>query len=140
VPGFFPTRVRPRTHGRRWLSLLVTSFIVFLLAPNYRNFNKRVAKSPTLFLLIPGWRAGCSAYKASTKPDPPPRGALFENLMVSECFKAYTHQRQQQSLYFWRTQTGHEIGLIVEEDNQLFTAEIKTGQTVSPDMFDTLRW
>ena len=35
--------------ARRWVSLLKTSFIVFLLFPHHRNFNKRVGKSPQLY-------------------------------------------------------------------------------------------
>jgi uncharacterized protein len=127
--------------AKRWLSLLITSFIVFLLPPHYRNFNKRVVKSPKLFFHDTGLACRLlgikSADQARTHPQ---RGALFENLVVSECFKAYTHQRQQPPLYFWRDQTGHEIDLVIEEGDQLFAAEIKSGQTISPDMFDTLRW
>jgi predicted AAA+ superfamily ATPase len=32
--------------ARRWISVLKTSFIVFLLAPHHRNLNKRLVKSP----------------------------------------------------------------------------------------------
>ena len=35
--------------ARRWISVLKTSFIVFLLSPHHRNFNKRVVKSPKLY-------------------------------------------------------------------------------------------
>ncbi len=127
--------------AKRWLSLLVTSFIVFLLQPHYQNFNKRIVKSPKLYFHDTGLACRLlgikSADQARTHPQ---RGALFENLIISECYKAYTHQRQQPPLYFWRDQTGHEIDLIVEEGDSLYAAEIKSGQTVSTDMFDTLRW
>jgi len=127
--------------AKRWLSLLITSFIVFLLPPHYRNFNKRIIKSPKLYFFDTGLACRLlgvkSAEQARTHPQ---RGALFENLVVSECFKAYTHQRQQPPLYYWRDQTGHEIDLIIEEGSHLYAVEIKSGQTVSPAMFDTLRW
>ena len=61
-------------------------------------------------------------------------------MVVAECFKAYTHQWQQPPLYYWRDQTGHEIDLIIEEGDKLFAIAIKSGQPVSLDMFDTLRW
>ena len=127
--------------AKRWLSLLITSFIVFLLPPHYRNFNKRIIKSPKLYFHDTGLACRLLGIKnAEQARMHPQRGALFENLVVSECFKAYTHQRQQPPLFFWRDQTGHEIDLIIEEGGQLFAAEIKSGQTVSQDMFDTLRW
>lgn len=127
--------------AKRWLSLLITSFIVFLLPPHHRNFNKRIIKSPKLYFYDTGLACRLlgikSADQAMTHHH---RGALFENLVVSECFKAYTHQRQQPPLYFWRDQTGHELDLVIEEGGQLSAAELKSGQTVSADMFDTLRW
>jgi len=127
--------------AKRWLSLLITSFIIFLLPPHHRNFNKRIIKSPKLYFYDTGLACRLlgikSADQARTHPQ---RGALFENLVVSECFKAYTHQRQQPPLFYWRDQTGHEIDLIIEEGDHLTAVEIKSGQTVSPDMFDTLRW
>ncbi len=127
--------------AKRWMSLLITSFIVFLLPPHYRNFNKRIIKSPKLYFYDTGLACRLLGVKSADQARTyPQRGALFENLVVSECFKAYTHQRQQPPLYYWRDQTGHEIDLIVEEGDQLYAVEIKSGQTVSSDMFDTLRW
>ncbi len=38
------------TTAREWLSLLEAGYIVFLLQPYHRNFNKRVVKSPKLYL------------------------------------------------------------------------------------------
>jgi len=35
--------------ARRWISVFNTSFIVFLLQPHHRIFNKRVIKSPKLY-------------------------------------------------------------------------------------------
>jgi len=126
---------------KRWLSLLIASFIVFLLPPHYRNFNKRIIKSPKLYFHDTGLACRLLGIKSAEQAMAHhQRGALFENLVVSECFKAYTHQRQHPPLYFWRDRTGHEIDLIIEEGEQLFAAEIKSGQTVSTDMFGALRW
>jgi len=127
--------------AKRWLSLLITSFIVFLLPPHHRNFNKRIVKSPKLYFHDTGLACRLLGIKnAEQARTHPQRGALFENLVISECYKAYTHQRLQPPLYYWRDQTGHEIDLIIDEGDQLFATEIKSGQTISPTMFDTLRW
>jgi predicted AAA+ superfamily ATPase len=40
--------------ARRWLSVLKTSLILFLLPPHHRNFNKRVVKSPKLYFYDTG--------------------------------------------------------------------------------------
>lgn len=127
--------------AKRWLSLLITSFLVFLVPPHHRNFNKRVIKSPKLFFYDTGLVCRLLGIKSAEQARTHPmRGALFENLVVSECMKAYMHQRQTPPLYYWRDQTGHELDLIVEEEGVLYAAEIKSGQTVTRDMFETLSW
>ena len=35
---------------KKWLSLLETSGILFVLPPYYRNFKKRIVKTPKLYL------------------------------------------------------------------------------------------
>jgi len=42
------------TTAKRWLSVLETGFIVTLLRPHYKNFNKRLVKSPKLYFLDTG--------------------------------------------------------------------------------------
>ncbi len=42
------------TTARRWLSILEASFIVMLLRPHHRNFNKRLVKTPKLYFLDSG--------------------------------------------------------------------------------------
>ena len=37
------------TTARKWLSVLETSFVLFLLRPHHRNFNKRIIKTPKLY-------------------------------------------------------------------------------------------
>ncbi len=127
--------------ARRWISILKTSFIIFLLSPHHRNFNKRVTKSPKLYFhdtglacLLLGIRDGEQVYSH------PLRGALFENYILAEVVKAYLNHRRPPPIFFWRDQTGHEIDLIVEEGNFLYPIEIKSGSTVAPDMFDSLKW
>jgi len=127
--------------AKRWVSVLKTSFVVFLLAPHHRNFNKRIIKSPKLYF----YDTGLACHLLGIQDDEqlqthPLRGALFENLIVAEIAKTYHHHRLQPPLYFWRDQTGHEIDLLIEHGNDLFPVEIKSGQTVSSSMFGGLSW
>ncbi|MFO7730002.1 MAG: DUF4143 domain-containing protein [Spirochaetia bacterium] len=48
------------------------------------------------------------------------------------------HHRMKPPIYFWRDRTGHEIDLLLDEGGKLFPVEIKSGQTVSPNMFNSL--
>jgi uncharacterized protein len=127
--------------ARRWISVLNTSFIVFLLPPHHRNLNKRVIKSPKLYFYDTGLLCRLLGIReADQVPTHPLRGALFENLVISETVKAYMHHRRPAPLFFWRDRTGHEVDLIIDDGGQLYPVEIKSSQTLSGGMLDSLRW
>ena len=90
--------------AQRWISVLKTSFVVFLLPPHHRNFNKRLIKSPKLYF----YDTGLACYLLGIKdpqmlPTHPLRGPLFENYQVAEVAKAFHHHRQKPLLYFGAT-------------------------------------
>jgi predicted AAA+ superfamily ATPase len=127
--------------ARRWISVLKTSFIVFLLPPHHRNFNKRVIKSPKLYFFDTGLLCQLLGIREATQVvSHPLRGAIFEYHVVAEVAKAYLHHRRTPPLFFWRDRTGHEIDLLIEKANLLYPVEIKSGNTMSPDMLDGLLW
>lgn len=123
-----------------WLSVLEASYIVFLLRPHFRNFNKRLIKSPKLYFCDVGlaaWllgirEAGQILFHAQ-------RGALFENLVVTEFLKAGLNQGKPPDISFWRDSRGLEVDLLLENGGMLSPVEIKAGQTVAPDYFASLR-
>jgi hypothetical protein len=127
---------------RRWLSVLETSFIVVLLLPHHRNFNKRLVKSPKLYFLD----AGLLCYLLRIK-DPQDlslhasRGAVFESWIVSEAIKNYIHRGLRPDVYFWRDSAGHEIDLLIEAGGgKLVPVEAKSGQTFNSEFVKELAW
>ncbi len=127
--------------ARRWISVLKTSFIILLLTPHYRSYNKRLIKSPKLYFYDTGLACYLLGIRQTGQIDTHPlRGPLFESYIVSEVAKAYVHHRLSPPLFFWRDQTGHEIDLLIEAGEALYPVEIKAGATVSPDMLESLRW
>ena len=130
--------------ARRWISVLKASFIIFLISPHHRNFNKRVIKCPKLYFHDTG--LACHLLGISGEEQimsHPMRGALFENYVVGEINKSYVHHRIEPALYFWRDQTGHEIDLLIDSgapSAALHPVEIKSGSTVGTDMFAGLEW
>ena len=126
---------------RRWISVLKTSFIIMLITPHHRNFNKRLIKSPKLYFYDTGLACHLLRIRDVNQLETHPlRGALFENYVIAEVAKAYLHSRQTPPIYFWRDQSGHEVDLLVEEGTELHPIELKSGQTFSPNMLDTLGW
>jgi uncharacterized protein len=126
---------------RRWISVLKTSFAVFLLRPHHRNFNKRMIKSPKLYFYDTGLACHLLGIRnAEQLVTHPVRGALFESYILAEVAKAYLHHRREPPIYFWRDRAGHEVDLVIDEGGTLYPVEIKSGQTVSRDMLTSLTW
>lgn len=129
------------THNtaKAWLSVLEASYILHLLQPHHRNFNKRLVKTPKLYFCDTGlasWLLGIqSAAQLDTHPQ---RGALFETWVVGELLKVRYNRGLESNLYFWRDRSGNEVDVLIEQGNKLAPVEIKAGQTVSQDYFRNL--
>lgn len=124
--------------AKKWLSILEASYIIFLLQPHFKNFNKRVTKSPKLYFYDTG--IACSLlriYSKETLSLHPSRGALFENMIIADLYKQYYNQGVRPPIYFWRDQNGrYEIDCVVEHDSlTIKPIEIKSGETISTDFF-----
>src|SRR3989338_1729832 len=130
------------THNtaKAWLSVLEASYIIFLIKPHHRNFGKRLIKSPKLYFYDTGlaaWLLGINDAKQMSIHSM--RGALFENLMISELLKGRFNKALASNLYFWRDNTGNEIDVLIEKTGTLIPVEIKSGQTVTKDYFTGLK-
>ena len=126
---------------KRWLSLLQASYIVFLLRPHQKNYNKRLIKSPKLYF----YDTGLVCYLMNIRDAESltlhsQRGAIFETYIISELVKTCMNAGIEPPLYFWRDSQGHEIDLMVENGEDLFPVEIKSGQTINGSMFDGLNF
>ena len=130
------------TTARRWLGVLETSFIIRLLRPHHKNFNKRLVKSPKLYFLDSGLL--CYLLRIRSAEDlalHASRGAIFESWVVSEAIKNFTHRGLRSDVYFWRDSAGHEVDLLIDTGgDNLLPIEIKSGQTFNPDFAKELNW
>lgn len=122
-----------------WLSVLESSYIVFLLQPYSDNFSKRVIKTPKLYFYDTGLLAHLlkisDAQKIKTLTQ---KETLFENMIVSEKLKQNYHNYLQQELYFWRDSNQNEVDLLVLEDDRMDVYEIKSTETISSKLFESL--
>lgn len=125
--------------AKAWLAILQAGYIVYLLRPHFRNFNKRLIKSPKLYF----YDSGLLSYLLGiTSPDilniHSHRGALFETWVISELLKGRMNRGLKENFYYWRDNVGHEIDCIAEKGDRLLPIEIKAGKTVSTDFFKGL--
>ncbi len=126
---------------KRWISILETSFIVKLLRPYYKNFNKRLIKSPKLYFLDSGLLCYLLGIQ---KPEElmvhSARGAIFESWVISEIYKSYYHTGKQPAMYYFRDSNHNEIDLLLEQGTKILPIEIKSGQTINTDFFKGLEY
>ena len=127
--------------ARRWISVLEASFLVLLLRPHHRNFNKRLVKSPKLYFLDTGLLTYLLRIRS---PDElrthSARGSIFESFVVSELMKNALHRGEEPALYFWRDSVGHEVDLLLDHGAEIVPIEIKSGATLVDDFFAGLRY
>jgi len=127
--------------AKSWLSVLQTSYICFLLEPHYRNFGKRIIKSPKLYFNDSGLLCYLLRINSPEQIQSHPLiGSIFENWVISEIKKSYHHHGKEAPLYFWRDQHGHEVDLVVDKGTNLFCIEIKSGQTFQKNFLDSIVW
>jgi uncharacterized protein len=126
---------------KNWISVLEASYIIKLLRPYYKNFNKRLIKSPKLYFIDTGLAAFLlDISDESQMRTHPLRGALFENFVVSEFLKNRFNNGQTDNLFFFRDNTGNEVDLICDHGQKTDAVEVKSAQTVASDFFKGLRF
>lgn len=111
----------------RWLSILVSSNIVYLLKPYSNNLTNRAIKTPKLYFLDTGLAAYLTRWNtAEVLKNGAMSGAFFESFVVSEIVKSYYNQGVlEPPLYFYRDKEQREIDLLIEEGDILYPLEIK---------------
>ena len=125
-----------------WLSVLEASFIIFRLQPYHKNYNKRIVKMPKLYFYDIGLASALLGIENSEQLTFHPfKGALFENLVITDFLKKRFNEGKSNNLFFWRDSTGLEIDLLLEKSDKLIPIEMKSGQTVIPNYFTNIaKW
>jgi len=117
---------------KRWLSVLETAHIVYLLYPYYKNIGKRLIKSPKIYFCdtaLASYLLGIN--NKETLINNPCFGNLFETYIISDFYKRFLHFGNKPTMYYLRTRDGLEIDLVIENNQKLHLFEIKSGMTIT---------
>lgn len=128
-----------QTTAKDWLTLLQTSSIVYLLEPFSRNITKRIVKSPKLFFVDTGLL--CYLLRITSGDHllySPFAGHIFENMVVMEKVKWFAAKGERAPCYFYRTSSGSEIDLLIDQGSHLDAYEIKFSSTPTSEMTRSL--
>jgi len=116
---------------KAWLTILEATSLVYLLRPYFRNITKRVVKMQKIYFVDTGLLAyllgidsGRRFFKTAEK------GALFENMIVMEMVKRFSACKGKTDYFFYRTQAGLEVDLIIERGGKRYGVEVKLAKTI----------
>lgn len=118
--------------AQKWLSILETSGIVYLLTPYMSSELKRLTHIPKIIFMdtglasyLSGWETARNLQLSSNS------GHYLETFIISEIIKTYNSLGKQLNITYYRDKEKNEIDLIMEKNNTLYPFEIK--KTASPN-------
>ena len=110
----------------RWMSILVTSGLVYLLEPYMNSELKRITHMPKIVFMDTGLAAYLAGYTSARELQLGySSGHYLETFIVSEIIKAYNARGITPNLYYYRDKEKNEIDLIFYKNNKLYPLEIK---------------
>ena len=125
-----------------WLSILEASYIVFSIESYFHNLGKRIIKRAKVYF----WDTGLACFLTGIRQQAvlaqgPLGGPIFENYIISEIYKTILHQKKDQQLYYYRSGSGLEADLIIEDRKlqKVTFVEIKLNQTAKPLMVKNIK-
>ena len=123
-----------------WVSILEISQVIFLLRPYHINLGSRIVKSPKVYFTDIGlinYLIGNKSKIALTRGAQ--AGAIFENFVIQELLKHYFNLGLTPPLYYYRTNNGLEIDIIIEEKAGVIRpCEIKLTKTPNSSMVNSI--
>ena len=115
----------PTTTVRDYISLLATSYQVVRLEAYAVNRTKRLIKTPKLY-----WNDAAVGLRLGGGP---PRGAHFENYVLTDLLAWRDSLPERSEVMYWRTTTGIEVDFVVEREGALLGIEAKTTARPRPE-------
>jgi len=111
---------------KSWIGVLEASGVIYLLRPYYRNFGKRIVKSPKLYFLDTGLLCYLTNIQApETLRNSPLLGAYFETLAFGQLLRNLHNQGKADEIYYFRDREGHEVDFLIPEGDKLHLYECK---------------
>lgn len=127
--------------AKAWISLLETSFVVFKLNPFYKNFNKRLIKSPKLYF----WDTGLLCYLLGLQSyeelfTHASRGHIFETYIISELKKYINNTNAKKEMFFWKDKASEIDCLIEINSKKRAIIEIKSASTFNASFLKGIKY
>lgn len=122
-----------------YYEILEDTLIGLRLEPWRKSLRKRLAAHPKFYLFDTGVTNAIN--KRLTAPlEPSLRGRLFEQWVILETYRQIHYRQSEARIFFWRTNHGAEVDLLIEKHGRLLGAfEIKSSSHVSSAALSGIR-
>ncbi len=109
---------------KKYLDILEGTFMLRMLQPWFENIGKRQVKSPKLYIRDSGQLHALLDIKDREQLELHPKlGSSWEGFALEEVIKE--HRSEPEECYFWATQTGAELDLLITKDGKRLGFEFK---------------
>ncbi|MEI8347741.1 MAG: ATP-binding protein [Pseudomonadota bacterium] len=127
--------------AKAWMSVLKASYVCLTLEPHFKNFGKRMIKSPKIYFYDTGLLCYLLKIKNAQQLSVHPlRGVIFENWVLTEMMKDRVNIGEPIDFYFWRDQKGHEVDIVEEAADGLKLSEVKAAATFHSDFVADMKF
>ncbi|MEM7174086.1 MAG: ATP-binding protein [Bacteroidota bacterium] len=111
---------------KKYLDLLTGTFMIRTLKPWHENIKKRQVKSPKIYFRDSGiFHALMRITEKKELLSTPYLGASWEGFVLEEVIRAHMPEIDEHDCYFWSTQSGAELDLLIVSSNQKIGYEFK---------------
>ena len=122
------------------LDVLEQTFMIRRLPPFFANIQKRLTKSPKLYIRDTGLLHHLAGIRTPAELETwDRRGASFEGMVIEELVGRAMLKDAASRAYFWGTQAGGEVDLLLARGRKITAIEIKSGSYVDPRELRGLR-
>jgi hypothetical protein len=125
---------------KRYMTLLEAIFLIQNVPAWSGNLGKRLVKAPKLVINDTGLKAHLTGSSAERMTADGSAGGYLENFVIMELRKQIPWSRIQPRMFHFRTQTGQEVDVVLEDPSgRLVGIEVKTTAVVGAEDFKGLR-
>ena len=122
-----------------YYEILEDTLVGFRLMPWMKSARKRLVAHPKFYFFDTGVTNALN-HRLSAPLDPRTYGRRFEQWLILEIWRQLQYTGSETRLFFWRTNTGAEVDLLVERHGELIGAyEFKSAPEVGGDDFSGMR-
>ncbi len=120
---------------KAWVSVLVTSGIVYLLEPYHNKKIQRLTHMPKIIFMDSGLACYLAGWTSAKELQiSKESGNFFETYVVSEIIKQYINKGIPLNICHFRNKETEEIDLLIEKNMTIYPIEIKKTSTPKKEM------